>query len=66
MICFLELSKWVGTRESTQPTTGSVQVGLRIVYKFQYGLMFDPTHQPANKGSHKYFFVKLDFTVGSC
>ena len=67
----VELSKWVGTRESTRLTTGSDRVGLKFFYKFKYGLIFDPAyleaglnlwwarliHQPANKGSHKYFLL---------
>jgi len=57
-------------------------VGLKLFYKFKYGLIFDPTHleldspglnswwallvhQSANKGSHKYFFFKLDSALVS-
>jgi len=40
----LELSKWVGTCEPTWLTTGLGRVGLKFFYKFQYGLIFDPTH----------------------
>jgi len=38
------MSKWVETREPTRPTMGSGQVRLKFFYKFQYGLIFDPTH----------------------
>jgi len=40
----LELSKWVGTREPTWFSTGSDRVGLIFFYKFQYELIFNPTH----------------------
>jgi len=40
----VELSKWVGTRNSTRLITGSDRVGLKFFYKFQYRLIFDPAH----------------------
>jgi len=40
----LKLSKWVGTHEPIQLTTGLDRVGLKFFYKFQYGLIFNPTH----------------------
>jgi len=42
------LLKWVGTREPTRLTTGSGRVGLKLFYKFQYGLILDPTHLEPN------------------
>jgi len=41
---FLELLKWVGTREPTQLTTGLGRVWLKYFYQFQYGLIFDLAH----------------------
>jgi len=44
VLFLLELSKWVGIYESTRLTTSSDRVELKFFYKFQYGLIFDPTH----------------------
>jgi len=40
----VELAKWVETRGPTRSIMGLGWVGLNWFYKFQYGLIFDPTH----------------------
>jgi len=53
---FVELLKWVGTREPTRLTTGSGWVGLKFFYKFQYRLIFDPAHlEPDSPGLNPWW-----------
>jgi len=57
---FLELSKWVGTREPTRLTTGSNRVGLKFFYKFQYGLIFYPAHLEPDSSGLNMWWAGLD------
>jgi len=51
-LVWIELSKWVGTREPIRLTTGSDRIRLKFFYKFQYGLIFDPAHpEPGSLGT---------------
>jgi len=73
----LKLSRWVAICEPIRFTTGLDQVGLKILYKISIWVDFWPnsfklnmwwtrlTYQPANKGLHKYYFIKLSFAFGS-
>jgi len=47
-------SKWVTTRESIRLITDLGRVGLKFFYKFQYGLIFDPTHPGWTRGESSW------------